>query len=195
MENNTLYSWPVIIIALIFFWPLGVFLIYKKSQTDKKTALTVAKLLNILGTIFIVVGIITLIAIIGIFYLILGIVLKVLAKKMLASAENVKRYISIVINGNLRQLDAIAAAVGKPYDTVKADLQKLIDDGYFKNAYINEATREIVLSAPSASVNEGSASVAGTAVQTRVVVCPCCGANNTVSGAVGECEYCGSPLE
>ena len=195
MENNTLYSWPVIIIALILFWPLGVFLIYKKSQTDKKTALTVAKILNILGTIFIVVGIITLIAIIGIFYLILGIVLKVLAKKMLASAENVKRYISIVINGNLRQLDAIAAAVGKPYDTVKADLQKLIDDGYFKNAYINEATREIVLSAPSASVNEVSASVAGTAVQTRVVVCPCCGANNTVSGAVGECEYCGSPLE
>ena len=193
-NNNVFYSWPVIIIALFLFWPLGVYLIYKKAQTDKKTALTVAKLLNILGVIFIVVGIVTLIAIVGIFYLILGIVLRVLAKKMLASAENVKRYISIVINGNIRQLDAIAATVDKPYDTVKKDLQKLIDDGYFKNAYINESTREIVIASSPAPAAATTSFAAEATAQTRVVACPCCGANNTVVGAVGECEYCGSPL-
>ena len=30
---------------------------------------------------------------------------------------------------------------------------------------------------------------------TKVVSCPSCGANNTIVGARGVCEYCGSPLE
>ena len=193
-KNFSLYSWPVIIVALFLFWPVGVYLIYKRAQTDKKTALTASKILNVLGTIFIVVGIITIIAVVGIFYLILGIVLKKLAKKLLVSAENVKKYLAIVINGNMRQLDSISAAVGKPYDTVKKDLQKLIDDGYFKNAYINESTREIVLAQPAVNANVNMGAGVGATASARVVSCPCCGANNTISGATGECEYCGSPL-
>lgn len=194
MENKNfdLYSWPVIIVLLFLFWPVGFYLIYKKAQTDKKTALTASKILNVLGTLFIVVGIITLIAVVGVFYLALGIILKKFSKKLINSAENVKKYLAIVINGNVRQLDSIAAAVGKPYDVVKKDLQKLIDDGYFKNAYINEANREIVLAQPTVNVEVNMGGSAGAAP--RVVSCPCCGANNTVYGATGECEYCGSPL-
>ncbi len=197
MENKTfdLYSWPVIIALLILFWPVGLYLLYKKAQSDKKTALTASKILKLLGNIFIVVGIVTLIIVVGIFYLILGIVLKKFAKKLLASAENIKKYLAIVVNGNVRQLDSIAATVGKPYDQVKADLQKLIDDGYLKNAYIDEAMREIVLPQPAAATASAGASFGGgVGVTTRVVTCPCCGANNTVVGATGECEYCGSPL-
>ena len=188
MKNNTLYSWSVIIALLIFFWPVGLYLLYKKAQNEKKTALTASKMLSILGTFFIVIGIITLMAIIGVFYLILGILLKRFANKLLNSAENVKKYLAIVINGNVRQLDSISAAVGKPYDVVKKELQKLIDDGYFRNAYINESTREIVI--PEAAIHMN----AGTTASARVVSCSCCGANNTVYGRTGECEYCGSPL-
>lgn len=195
MENKTfdLYSWPVIIALLILFWPVGIYLLYKKAQSDKKTALTASKILKILGNVFIVVGIVTLIIVVGIFYLILGIVLKKFAKKLLASAENVKKYLAIVVNGNVRQLDSIAAAVGKPYDKVKEDLQKMIDNGYFKNAYIDESMREIVLAQPTMAM-AGASFSSGVGVTTRVVTCPCCGANNTVVGATGECEYCGSPL-
>ena len=191
-KNFNLYSWPVIIALLIFFWPVGIYLLYKKAQSDKKTALTASKILKILGNVFIVFGIVTLIVVVGIFYLILGIWLKKFAKKLLVSAENVKKYLAIVVNGNVRQLDSISAAVGKPYDKVKEDLQKLIDDGYLKNAYINESTREIVLAQPAASAQASFG--AGVGVATRIVTCPCCGANNTVVGATGECEYCGSPL-
>ncbi len=194
MENKTfdLYSWPVIIVLLFLFWPIGLYLLYKKAQSDKKTALTASKILNLLGTLFIVVGIVTLLVIVGIFYLILGILLKRFAKKLLTSADNVKKYLAIVVNGNVRQLDNISATVGKPYDAVKKDLQQLIDDGYFKNAYINESTREIVLAQPAAATNVNVGG--GVGVSTRIVSCPCCGANNTVMGAAGECEYCGSPL-
>lgn len=193
MENQNSYSWPLIILLLILFWPLGVYLMYKKVQLDKKAALTASKLMNLLGTIFIIIGIITLFFVVGIFYLALGIVLKKLAKKTLASAERVKKYLTIVVNANMHQLDAIAATVGRSYDVVKKDLQKMIDDGYFKNAYINESTREIVLAQPAAQTY-GESMMGGVTAQIRVVACPCCGANNTVSGSVAECEYCGSPL-
>ena len=189
-----LYSWPAIIVLLFLFWPVGLYLMYKRAQHDKKTAFTAAKLLNLLGTILIVVGIVLLIAVVGIFYLIAGIVLKKIAKKLRNSSENVKRYLTIVVNGNVRQLDAISAAISKPYETVKSDLQKMIDDGYFKNAYIKEDTREIVLTQSQPVQTEGYAFSGTATTSVRVVACPCCGANNTVSGDLGECEYCGSPL-
>ena len=44
-----LYSWPVIILALIFFWPLGLFLIIKRASVDKKTAMGSGKLIKGLG--------------------------------------------------------------------------------------------------------------------------------------------------
>ena len=34
-----LYSWPVIILALCIFWPVGIFLIIKRVSVDKKTAM------------------------------------------------------------------------------------------------------------------------------------------------------------
>ena len=67
-----------------------------------------------------------------------------------------------------------------------------------KNAYINENTREVVLpSAAPANSNAGHpiGAAVPNATQTRVVACPCCGANNTVSGTLGECEHCGTPLK
>ena len=74
----------------------------------------------------------------------------------------------------------------------------MIDKGFLKNAYINENTREVVLpSAAPTNANAGQpiSNAAPAAVQTRVIACPCCGANNTVSGDIGECEYCGTPLK
>ena len=194
MEKNGLYSWPVIIALLIVFWPVGLYLLYQKAKQDKKMAFTASKILGILGTFFIVIGIITLIAVVGVFYLILGILLKKFAKKLLTSAENVKKYLAIIVNGNVRQLDNISAAVGKPYDAVKKDIQALIDDGYLKNAYINESTREVVLAQPAVNTEFNMNTAATANASARIVACSCCGANNTVYGATGECEYCGSPL-
>lgn len=211
-NNNNLsglYSWPVIILALIFFWPLGLFLIIKRASLDKKTAMGSGKLIKGLGIAsccmaalgFLVsitdgfdgtdVGMI-------IFFAAAGAALLYLANKIKKEADSVKQYLNIIVNGGERQLDAIAAATGKQYDVVKKDVQKMIDKGFLKNAYINENTREVVLpSVAPANTNVGQPTNTGTptAVQTRVVACPCCGANNTVSGTLGECEYCGTPLK
>ncbi len=34
------YSWPVIILVLCLFWPVGVFLIIKRVSKDRKTAMS-----------------------------------------------------------------------------------------------------------------------------------------------------------
>jgi hypothetical protein len=208
---NGLYSWPVIILALVFFWPVGLFLIFKRFSVDKKAAVGASgKGLKKLGIVLAVIGAISLMGWIfgsnnsgsagGCFFLIGGVLLIKKANKLSKEAESTRQYLAIIVNGNVRQLDNIAAATGKPYDVVKADIQKMIQSGYLKNAYINENTREVVLpvSAPvsdanTAFVNPFQSTPAQP--QAKVVACPCCGANNTIYGETGECEYCGSPIK
>lgn len=85
--------------------------------------------------------------------------------------------------------------MGKSYDVAKNDIQKLINKGYLKNAYINEGTREIILPNNNIQVQSEVVSNATTNnVATKIVACQCA-ANNTIVGDVGECEYCGSPLK
>lgn len=208
-DINKLYSWPVIILALCVFWPVGLYLIIKRTSLDKTAVMksSSGKGLNITAIVLIVLGGFGIIGsfdpfdfgslVISLFFIAGGVVLLNKAKKIKAEGETIKKYLVIIVNGGERQLDAIASATGKQYDVVKVDVQKIIDKGFLKNAYINENTREIVL--PNAApVNANSDQVqasASTTVQTKVVTCPCCGANNTVSGALGECEYCGAPLK
>ena len=211
---SALYSWPVIILALIIFWPVGVFLIIRRLSLDKQTAMGAAKLIGGLGIALYCIAVLGLIGcldsgieasdvIIILFFGAAGYALRRVAKNTKKDAEDVKNYLSIIVNGNVRQLDAVSAACGKPYDTVRADVQKMIDKGYLKNAYINESTREIVLPTPAAptvgyssgTYTAASASAPAAVSAPRVVTCSCCGANNTIASATGECEYCGAPIK
>ena len=211
-KNNNLgrlYSWPVIIIALICFWPVGLFLIIKRASVDKKTAMASGKLIKGLGIASCCMAALGFLVCLSdgfdgtdvgmiIFFAAAGAALLYLANKIKKDADSVKLYLNIIVNGGERQLDSVAAATGKQYDVVKKDVQKMIDKGFLKNAYINENTREVVLpSAAPANVNvtQPTGGAAPATVQTRVIACPCCGANNTISGDIGECEYCGTPLK
>lgn len=202
------YSWPVIILALCFFWPVGVFLIIIRVSTDRKTAMVAGKLIGGFGIASYCIAAIGLLACISsgfagedvvmiLFFGVAGFVLRAVAKKIKTEAENVKQYLSIIVNSNVRQLDTIASITGKSYDVVHKEVKKMIDKGYLKNAYIDEGMREIVLPnsapAPQNNVNVATANVAP--AQSKIVACPCCGANNTIYGDMGECEYCGFPLK
>ena len=202
------YSWPVIILALCFFWPVGVFLIIKRVSADRKTAMGAGKLIGGLGITSYCIAALGLLACISdgfagedvvmiLFFGAAGFALRKVAKKIKTDAENVKQYLSIIVNGNVRQLDTIASTTGKSYDVVHKDVTTMIDKGYLKNAYIDEGMREVVLpsSAPTPQNNVNTATVNATPAQSKIVACPCCGANNTIYGDMGECEYCGSPLK
>ena len=221
MNNNNnngkvgvLYSWPVIILALFIFWPIAVFLIIKRVTTDRRTAMGAGKLIGGLGVLLYVCAAFCLLptifnggdsdlflggAVMVAFCGAAGFALKKVSKNIVKNANDVKQYLAVIVNGNMRQLDSIASAVGKPYDVVRKDIGRMIDQGYLKNAYINEGMRELVLpvntpAVPNMAYANPNPNVKAAPVQTRVVACPCCGANNTIVGKLGECEYCGSPL-
>ncbi len=202
------YSWPVIILVLCLFWPVGVFLIIKRVSKDRKTAMGAGKLIGGLGIASYCIAALGLLGCISdgltgenvvmiLFFGAAGFALRRVAKKIKTEAENVKQYLSIIVNGNVRQLDTIASTTGKSYDVVHNDVKKMIDKGYLKNAYIDEGMREVVLpnNAPAPQNNVNAAAANATPAQTKIVACPCCGANNTIYGDMGECEYCGSPLK
>lgn len=209
------YSWPAVILALWLFWPVGIFLLIKKLSRDKKAAMGAGKLIGGFGIAAYCIAGIGLFASISnllagkvfmtgedivmiLFFGGAGFALRKIAKKIKSEAESVKQYLSIIVNGGVRQLDTIASTTGKSYDVVHKDVKKMIEKGYLKNAYIDEGMREVVLpsSAPAAQNTATAVPTANAApVQTKIVACPCCGANNTIQGETGECEYCGSPLK
>ena len=210
-ENEKLgfwYSWPTIIFTLILFWPIGVFLIIKRVSKDKKTEMNSGKLINGLGIVsycMAILGFIVFITesfavediVLALFFGAAGFVLRKIAMKIKMESENIKQYLSIIINGNVRQLYAIASTTGKSYDIVYKDIKKMIEKGYLKNAYINENLKEVVLpnNTPIFQNDTNITTENTEPTQSRIISCPCCGANNTIFGGIGECEYCGSPLK
>lgn len=218
MNNNKKvsfwYSWPAIILAFCFFWPVGLILLIKRFSIDKKAAISAGgKGMKGLGIGLIVFGAIGFMGCVSdpeaasgtwvaLFFIIGGIALVSKAKKLKKEAESIKQYLAIVVNGNVRQLDTIASTTGKSYDVVHKDIQNMIDKGYLKNAYIDEGMRAVVLPNSVPAPQNNVSTVATNAVpvnvaptQSKIVVCSCCGANNTIYGDMGECEYCGSPLK
>lgn len=114
------YSWPVIILALCLFWPVGVFLIIKRVSTDRKTAMGAGKLIGGLGIAFYCIAVLGLLVCITdgfagedvvmiLFFGAAGFALRKVAKKIKTRAEDVKQYLSIIVNGNVRQLDTIVS--------------------------------------------------------------------------------------
>lgn len=180
------------------------------KKFDLKISLIIGKLLHIIGSCSYAMAVLTLIiflddgfdsldtVIIGLaFFIVVGLALRNAAKKIKVNADNVRQYVPIIVNGNVRKLDNIAETTGKPYETVKSDIQKIIQKGYLKNAYIDESTHEIVLPVTKVATVENirnNAASASKKLATRVVACPCCGANNTIDENSSECEYCGSSL-
>lgn len=209
-------SWVAVVLLLIIFWPAGLFLLIKKLSADKAAAISSGgkglKVTGIVLVVFAALGFLGFLTsaveygfsdgdigglIVLLFFAAGGIALLRKAKKIKKEAEKIKRYLSIIVNGNERQIDTIAATTGESYDVVYNDINDMIDKGYLKNAYINESTRSVVLpsDAPAVSQNTAATTTNTAPVQTKIVACPCCGANNTIVGDTGECEYCGSPLK
>lgn len=203
-------SLPGIVIITAIFWPVGIFLIRKRMDLDKKTALFSGAAITVVGWVFLAIAIIGLLAnsagcfertdtkdtVLILFFIIAGIALILLGRSTRKNAIKFKKYISIVINQQITSIDNIAAVMSTNYDVCKKQLQKMIDKGYFNGAYIDEVAREIVLSKQYENVSsKSSMNNTPQSQEIQVVACRGCGANNKIAkGSVGECEFCGSPL-
>lgn len=198
---SLLYSWWVIIPFIFIFFPIALFLIFKRYSLGKKM-LSSSMASKIVGWILVVFGCLGLLGesatryrssvdlTIFIIFLTSGISLIIWSVKLKKQSLKYNLYQTLVVDQNMSSISNIASAAALNYDEVKKDLQTMIRKNYFTGAYINESSGEILL--PKPVVNTAANLSSSEKVP---IVCKSCGANNTViAGKVGECEYCGSPL-
>ncbi len=197
-------SWGFIIFMFIIFFPIAIYLTVKRiniNNPEKKAGVA----LKITGWVFIGLSVFYTIGALENPTLTLGNILSglillvgcgslmiMLSNKSKKNAEKYKKYTYLVIYQKITSIDNIASNIPTTYEMAKRDLQSMIDKGYFEDAYINEGTREIML----LSVHLTNAEMDKGTKEYIVVNCSSCGANNKViRGSVGECEFCGSPID
>lgn len=199
--NDRSMSWFWVVLALILFWPVGLFLLFRKLSQDRSATMNMGGLVAVVSFFLMFLGMVYLSLMItsGAGYLVPmlltgggGIWLFRVSRNMKATGVRYKRYIDLVINQGMTSIDDIAAVVGVDYSMALTDLQKMIDGGYFRAAYIDASRRSIIVSATQAApqMAQGMQPQA----HDRVVTCNGCGANNRVMAHVSTCEYCGSPI-
>lgn len=197
-------TWPFIITILFFFWPVGIFLIWKRVNINNRATLNGGKTTYIIGLSCLIIA--------GLSFLfglsegfsnddVLGIIifgttgaaLAFTGNKKKKISQKYKKYKALIVNQRLTSLDNIAALIPTTYEEAVFDIQKMIDNGYLPGVYINYNERVVVL--PQNNSN-ASFDMHMPNSATRVVICKSCGASNKLSvGATCECQYCGSYIQ
>lgn len=125
--------------------------------------------------------------------LFVGIVLIFLSRKIRGRVERFQTYSALITHKQMVTVYDIAEQSGKSADFVKADLQKMIDNQFFINTYIDAQSGEIVTNKPVSVAREQV--IQNAASEMKTVICSSCGAKNmTQTGQSHICDYCGSPL-
>jgi hypothetical protein len=211
MKNNKelIFSWPVIVIAFIIFWPVGLGLLVMRMNSDKVLLLQSGRVLSLFswlsGCLVLVgitanidegydsfdIGLIT-------FFLIATIVLNYFGRRLKRKGLKYKKYIDLVVNSGIMDIETLSNLMSKPYEEVYSDIEEMIEKGYFKRTYINDKHQIVIVSSKVNDVPLDSSSSNSDEREIRKVVvrCSACGANNEVGiNKVSECEYCGSKIQ
>lgn len=201
------FSWPVIILAFIIFWPAGIVLIILRSQGSKQSIFlgtTDKKKYLIIGLVLIIFGIVSLFKknfAFGIFTILGGLAIGYYANSLAKRAARNKKYIDMIVNHHESSLDKISSIVGLQYNKTVAELNQMISLGVLKNAKIDENSRTIRIEEPAAGTQSGGfidnifgpADAGGSMV---TATCPGCGAKIAVrAGTTVKCEYCDAPVK
>lgn len=206
------YSWPIIIIAFIFFWPLGLILLVLRQKNKKSNFFigsTDKKKYYIIGAILVFIGISSFgeSFLAALFFIAGGVALFYYAEKMAKRAVRNRNYIDFIINQGETSIDKIANMCNVQYPIVVKEVNQLINMGVLKDAIVNEATRSVNMMKkdPTISVmnevmngfEQGMQVGEGTYTSNEMVTVTCSGCGAKVSikrGTSINCEYCDMPI-
>lgn len=136
----------------------------------------------------------------------LGIWLIILSKKRKKLISDFKTYVARLSTDPTGSIENLALGLGTSQDVVTKNLQQMIIKKYFVNAYIDSMNNRIVLAHVGEHINNSSNSIQNVSnsymdnqnakdMEYVSVTCKNCGGINKITnGKVGECEYCGSPI-
>lgn len=195
------FSWGIVGLMFVLFFPVGIWMLIKKVTSEKQDYLDNGKILKLFGCSSIGLGIVCVLAgftglvkyedgtsatgiaaLAGLVYGGIGALCLCLSADCLKKGTKYRRYTAVINSATNLRLDVIAAACSTTVTEAEADIQAMLDDGYFQNAYLDMSKKVLVM--PSELPQPQ-----------RCVKCQCCGAtNNLAFDAPNQCEYCGSPL-
>lgn len=204
-------SWPVIIIALMWFPPIGLILLFRKKSLHRRNLFKSGNMSIGIGIFFLIIGWLfltvlpdlsadatTLDVAIGLifFNLIVGVISLIFGILTKLTAKRYRKYISLVVNRQTEDLNVIAQEMNLSRSKVINDLDKLISQRYLERYVINERENKIYLPEDLIARQRQEEIIKERQEKLhRVVTCKNCGANNLVKEKIGKCEYCNSYIE
>lgn len=210
-QDKWFLAWPVIILAIIFLWPVGLILLVVRVNQDKSAQMLLGGLIALIGwAVALIFGIATVATmadstvsggVTGFMVVMFagGVLMIRKGHGMKSRGKRVRRYIDLVVNQGHRSVDGIASIMGrKDPDGVLKEIQDMIDQGFLSGFRLDPFTRELVSKAPQYSQPIYSQSMDSQAAAPSLVTFTCkgCGANNQVQVKPGNpvsCEYCQTP--
>lgn len=130
-------------------------------------------------------------------FLVIGTLLIIYGIKTKRRIQRFKKYVSIMSLENETSLENIANSCSQSLDFVTKDLQTMINQKFFTNAYIDKNTNTIILERKNTAYTHDTVKKADAVKpnNSKAVTCKNCGASNNITiGTVAECEFCGSVI-
>lgn len=202
--NRILYSWPLIIIFVFLFFPVGIYLAYRRAYSGREPKKNTGIGILVLGFFVLLITLYdfgsenvsdpnyTFLVV----FTAVGVALLFIGVKALLDMRRYIKYIASINADGITSIDKLASSAGKPYEKTVKDLKKMIQIGYITDYFIDENKRELVAKARgSGSDVQGSTPQPQTAGNI-VIKCPNCGASNSATaGSATVCEYCGAVIQ
>ena len=162
-NQSSTYSWTVVIIALIVFWPVGVFLLIGKLSNDRTANFGGGSgIVKFVGVVLLVFGAFGGFAVFsgdsgaatgGIIMIIIfalpGFWLIKKSKTIKNSGNTNREYINLIVNNQVREIHEIARRLGVSQDKVIKDVNGMINRGMLGRARLNLNTGKIEFPKPA----------------------------------------------
>lgn len=147
-------SWIPVIIMLCIFWPVGLYMLYKKLKelSDEKRTVKRRKSVTTVGWLLLGLGAFQMIfrpfrsVLTMVFSLLGGAALLGVGKTMKDKESLYRKYVAVTAGRVYIDIGEVAAAIPTTFEKACQDLQNMIDEGYFGNfAYLDRQRLLLVL--------------------------------------------------
>ena len=204
-------TWPVIIMALMFFPLIGFILLFRKRALHRRNLFKSGNMSIGIGIFFIIIGLLFMAVLpdleldpeslnftIGLifFNFIVGIIAFGFGILTKLTANRYRKYISLVVNRKIEDINIICQEMKSSRNKVIKDLDNLITKRYLERYVIDEAENKIYLPEDLIIKQRQEEMIRERKEKLqRIVECKNCGANNLVEERIGRCEYCNSYIK
>lgn len=218
-RGNKVISWPVVLILIMVFPPVGFILLIKKLYQDKEGAYINSIVARILASIMLAIGLMLWYTVITadssayhifvstLFFLLPGSLLFIKGLNLKKDAARYEKYLELLASNGVIFIDGIATEYSLPYAKTARELESMITVGYLKNAYIDHENRMLKINTDGSNraddnrreqnVNKENMPAKSVPKKkpSKVIICNSCGGKNVVTqGTTVECDYCKSPI-